>query len=763
MLATCITPTCDRRAFIPRAIDAFLAQDIDDLELVILDDGADAERDCVPEHPRIRYLRHAGRLTVGAKRNALCREARGEFIVHWDDDDWYPPWRVRVQLEALRARGADACGSRTIYFHDRASGCAWRYEYRGADGYVTGTTLAYRRAFWERNPFAEIQVGEDTRFVRAVPRGRLVDLAEPSLCVASIHARNVSPKHPGGSAWTRVDPATLPHAMSTPRGAAETTMTPRVSCIMPTANRRPFVAIALDLFSAQTWPDRELVVVDDGDDPVGDLCEGVDGVRYVRLEQRATIGAKRNVACERSTGELIAHWDDDDWYGPERLRRQAEPIALGRADITGLTNRFTLSVADGAFWDVSERLHGRMFVGDVHGGTLVFRKSLLDRGDRYPASNIAEDAALIRALSARGARLERVENDGHFVYVRHGRNAWRFEAGSFLDASGWRRVEAPRSIPANLVERYRSASSGIRTAASAPPPAVRRATLRDCLDASEIELPEEPLRAERCVAVVAGEAQHALLSALLDSLDRRGELSDALRVVFVEGDAPSCERVAARHRAVVLRCRATRAPSPALKGTLYSMARVVEARQYLCLDADLLALDSLAPLFNLHAALPAGRVLIAPESMPDGPANLGAAITTIYRGTAAELASLTRGEHALMAHPHVVNDGVFVADRQALTSIDGALRAMPEAVAWVHARRDVGWRQKAALNLALARCGSGATLDASYNVQLHVERAAPETVDGRVCARWRGGRARVLHFNGSGRAQHAVWRDRLLR
>ncbi|WP_437534811.1 glycosyltransferase family 2 protein [Sorangium sp. So ce726] len=757
MLATCIMPTHDRRAFVPRAIDSFLSQDIDAIELVILDDGADAVRDLVPEHPRIRYLSHPRKLSLGAKRNALGREARGAVIVHWDDDDWYPPWRVRVQLEALRSRDADACGSRTTWYHEPATGRAWRYEYRGADAYVTGNTLAYRKAFWEQNPFAEVQVGEDTRFVRSVPRGRLVDLADPGLCVATVHPGNVSPKRPASSAWTRVDPDALPSARGADGQPQRSPRLPRVSCIMPTADRRPFVTLALELFAAQTLLDRELVVVDDGDDPVGDLCEGAPGVRYLRLPQKMSIGAKRNVACQSATGALIAHWDDDDWYGPERLRLQAEPIAAGRADVTGLENAYTLKLPEGEFWGTSRRLHQRMFVEDVHGGTLMFRRSLFEGGVRYPDANLAEDAALLRALTTRGARLERVGNGGVFVYVRHGRNAWRFDAGRFLDISGWRRVEAPPTMPHAAVERYRAAASGAARARDVPPPAGRDA-FRDCLDAANVTLPDAPLRAERCVAVVAGEGQARLLDALLDSIERRGCIPDALKVVFIEGVSPGCERVAAQHRAEVVRCRATRAPSPALKGALYSMARAVDARQYLCLDADLLVLDSLAELFEQHARLPAGKVLIAPESMPGRPVSLGAALTSIYHGTAGEIASLTRGDPALAAYPHVVNDGLFVADRVGLEAVDGWLRSSAGIVQWVHGRRDVGWRQKAALNLALASIGADVALDPSYNVQLHAERAEP---DGGSGARWRGGRARVLHFNGAGRRLHAAWCTRL--
>ena len=99
-LVSCIMPTYNRRAFVPQAIRCFLRQDYPNCELLVIDDGTEPVADCVPESENIRYVRLDQKMTIGAKRNLACEQARGEFIVHWDDDDWYPPWRVRMQVAA---------------------------------------------------------------------------------------------------------------------------------------------------------------------------------------------------------------------------------------------------------------------------------------------------------------------------------------------------------------------------------------------------------------------------------------------------------------------------------------------------------------------------------------------------------------------------------------------------------------------------------------------------------------------------------------
>lgn len=464
-LVSCIMPTYNRRIFVPQAIRCFLRQDYPNLELVIVDDGTDPIDDCLTDDPRIRYLRVDQKQKLGAKRNYACEQSRGEFIVHWDDDDWYPSTRISRQITALR-NGFDLCGSSRIYFFDADRDQCWEYCYAGSGPkWVAGTTLAYRRSFWERHKFPDIQIGEDARFVWSGAGSAIHDLADPALCVATVHSGNTSRKEVGGSCWRPQSSACVHSLLGDDvhfyyrTGASAQAALPLISCIMPTFNRRQFVQQAVHLFDRQDYQNRELIIVDDGSDAIGDLVEGHAGIRYVRLPSRTSIGAKRNLACEHARGEIIAHWDDDDWYSPDRLRYQAAPILAGKADITGLENAFVLELPSGQFWTVNPELHQRLFKGNVHGGTLVYRKELLDQNLRYPNANLAEDAYLLHYAMQRGKRLARLSNRGVFVYTRHGTNAWReFAPGSFLNPAGWKTISRPPVFPAAMLSSYLTAS-----------------------------------------------------------------------------------------------------------------------------------------------------------------------------------------------------------------------------------------------------------------------------------------------------------------
>jgi glycosyltransferase involved in cell wall biosynthesis len=206
-LVTCIMPTYNRRRFVARAIDYFLRQDYYRSELLIVDDGTDLVRDLVPDTPRVRYIALPSRMSLGAKRNLACEQANGDIILHWDDDDWHAPHRVRYQVEALLEHGADACGINQILFYDCRDRAAWMYAYPPTERFwLYGNSLCYRREFWERNRFADVNVGEDTMFVWQSRGARMVALGDSTFHVSIMHGDNVSAREASGAYWRRHDP-----------------------------------------------------------------------------------------------------------------------------------------------------------------------------------------------------------------------------------------------------------------------------------------------------------------------------------------------------------------------------------------------------------------------------------------------------------------------------------------------------------------------------------------------------------------------------
>ena len=172
---------------------------------------------------------------------------------------------------------------------------------------------------------------------------------------------------------------------------------PLISCLMVTANRADIARVAIECFSEQTWPNKELVIIDDGVEDYSDLIASFDCadlVRYIKLQPanpRLSLGELRNLSIEQARGEWCVQWDDDEWYHPERLAIQLNAAAL--ADVGASALKWTLMhVKENS----DESLTFRGDSGIATPGTLMFRK-----GDvRYPHLARNEDGVFLRDVKA---------------------------------------------------------------------------------------------------------------------------------------------------------------------------------------------------------------------------------------------------------------------------------------------------------------------------------------------------------------------------
>lgn len=106
-------------------------------------------------------------------------------------------------------------------------------------------------------------------------------------------------------------------------------MSPRVSVLMAAHDAAATIASAVDSVRAQTMPDFELLVVDDGStDRTAEVLARIDDPR-LRVLRQANAGpaAARNRALAASHGEYVACLDADDLWMPEKLAWQMAALA----------------------------------------------------------------------------------------------------------------------------------------------------------------------------------------------------------------------------------------------------------------------------------------------------------------------------------------------------------------------------------------------------------------------------------------------------
>jgi predicted O-methyltransferase YrrM len=287
--------------------------------------------------------------------------------------------------------------------------------------------------------------------------------------------------------------------------------------------------------------------------------------------------------------------------------------------------------------------------------------------------------------------------------------------------------------------------------------------LIDCLGRAEITMPAIAPQAERCIATIVSPGFSELLDDMLGSLNANGLCQDAILVVFAVNPDEECLRVINKYGAHMIGCRPLAEVNKNLKVVLYSSARFFNAKYFLCLDADMLVLGDLRPVFNALEATAENSILVCRENWRRQFQNLEQALIELYYGQASDFERLLPDLSGENNFPLVVNDGLFAGSRSALLEIDAFIRGWSEARVWMDERPDISWRNQFVFNLALARLRCGVELDPTYNVQLNTQEVEMIWSDGRLQATWRGRKARALHFNGNGRGKYQEWRSQFAR
>ena len=205
---------------------------------------------------------------------------------------------------------------------------------------------------------------------------------------------------------------------------------PKVTILTPSC-RPSFLVQCARYVARQTYPkDRlEWLIVNSSDADVS--FRGVNdllllGMRVGVLQLKGAVGALRNAGLRVATGDLVVHFDDDDWHAPDRIERQVVPFLTNPAlDLVatddyhiGLFNESPVRAMRSWSWGFETYSSGGSF---MYRRRAWLQKSFANIGQ-------GEDHVFANGIRASGStHVRNLHDPGLFIAVRHGKNTCEFD------------------------------------------------------------------------------------------------------------------------------------------------------------------------------------------------------------------------------------------------------------------------------------------------------------------------------------------------
>ena len=193
-----IVPARNYGRFLGATLDGILAQAVDDLEVIVVDDGStDDTAEVVAGYgARVRYARQPVRLGSGAAANLGVRLSTGEFLAFLDADDLWADDKLPRQLAVLQGDSRiDAVFGHVEEFFspDLDPADRTRLTLRRAPAPIAGAMLVRRSSYLRVGPFVEqLDLGEFLDWYARSIDAKLVTVTLPDVVLRRrVHASNV--------------------------------------------------------------------------------------------------------------------------------------------------------------------------------------------------------------------------------------------------------------------------------------------------------------------------------------------------------------------------------------------------------------------------------------------------------------------------------------------------------------------------------------------------------------------------------------------
>lgn len=196
-----VTPTYNRRKLFSMALNNYenFNYPKNKIEWVIVDDSPndmDSVEDLVSYMRNVKYIRFRSNeepMTVASKRNIGASNASNQYILHMDDDDYYPPESLIARVKLLlkyEKEGIECLGSTLIGTYNILTNTSSM----STDGPISlsEASMAYTKKFWETRGFDDLCVRGEHKYFTENRFDKILDVPYSFILIAINHRNNMS-------------------------------------------------------------------------------------------------------------------------------------------------------------------------------------------------------------------------------------------------------------------------------------------------------------------------------------------------------------------------------------------------------------------------------------------------------------------------------------------------------------------------------------------------------------------------------------------
>lgn len=171
---------------------------------------------------------------------------------------------------------------------------------------------------------------------------------------------------------------------------------PKVSVIVPAFNAAKTIHIALNSLVSQTWPNLEIVVVDDASkDETGrvvqNFCHRFGNIKYLRNAENIGAYPTRNLGYQNTSGDFVTVHDSDDWSHPQKIEKQIETLLKDTSKVISYTNWVRVN---GDLGFVGPWLLCENFLEKNHSSAMI-RRDVIEKSGAWDSVNVGADTEFL--------------------------------------------------------------------------------------------------------------------------------------------------------------------------------------------------------------------------------------------------------------------------------------------------------------------------------------------------------------------------------